>query len=245
MKKLTVGYSTLASRVHNLSLPQANQLFDVLVCVQLDGDYAKPKAEIIELDSIGVTKSRNAVIENTQTEYLVFADDDIEIDANGLRQTVEYLDHHQEVSLVLGRVNAGDKPRKNYPAKPTKLTRFNSAKAATPEMVIRVESIRNAGISFDENFGAGMKYHLGDEYIFVSDCLKKGLEAVSLPIVIASHEQDSSGTDWKSEQSIISRAKVFTRVFGSFAFFAKLGFAYKNFRNFGSFKNILKFVITW
>ncbi|MDR9363372.1 MAG: glycosyltransferase, partial [Microbacteriaceae bacterium] len=101
MKKLTIGYSTLASRVPNLNLPQENPLFDVLVSVQLDAKYDKPDVETIELDSTGVTKSRNAVIDKAQTEYLVFADDDIEIIPNGLRQVIEYLDYHPEVSIVL------------------------------------------------------------------------------------------------------------------------------------------------
>jgi glycosyltransferase involved in cell wall biosynthesis len=245
MKKLTIGYSTLASRVPNLNLPQENPLFDVLVSVQLDAKYDKPDVETIELDSTGVTKSRNAVIDKAQTEYLVFADDDIEIIPNGLRQVIEYLDYHPEVSIVLARVNASDKPRKNYPEELTTLTRFNSAKAATPEMVIRVKDIRDAGIYFDENFGAGMENFLGDEYIFVTDSISKGLKAVALPIPIATHDELSSGTDWQSERSVKARAKVFTRVFGKIALFAKLGFVYKNFRNFGSLRNMYKFLITW
>ena len=244
MKKLTIGYSTLASRVPNLSLPQENALFDVLVSIQLDAKYDKPDVKVMELNSTGVTKSRNAVIDKVQTEYLVFADDDIEIIPNGLRQVIEYLDYHPEVSIVLARVNAGGKPRKNYPEELTNLTRFNSAKAATPEMVIRVKTIKDAGIYFDENFGAGMENFLGDEYIFVTDALSKGLKAVAVPIPIATHDELSSGTDWQSEKSVTARAKVFTRVFGKIALFAKLGFVYKNFRNFGSIRNIWKFLTT-
>lgn len=245
MKKLTVGYSTLASRVQNLNLPEKNPLFDVLVSVQKDTDYKKPNVETIELESVGVTKSRNAVIDKVTTEYLAFADDDIEVIPNGLRQVIEYLDYHPEVSMVLARVNDGDKPRKNYPEELTTLTRFNSAKAATPEMVIRVKDIKNAGIYFDEDFGAGMENFLGDEYIFVSDALSKGLKAVALPIPIATHDQLSSGTDWQSDRSINARAKVFTRVFGRIAIFAKLGFVYKNLRNFRSLKNVMRFLTTW
>jgi glycosyltransferase involved in cell wall biosynthesis len=244
MKKLTVGYSTLASRVKNLQLPKPSELFEVLVSVQLDASYEKKKVETIELESVGVTKSRNAVIDKVSTEYLVFADDDIEVIPNGLRQVVEYLDHHPDVSLVLARVNAGDKPRKKYPEELTALTKLNSAKAATPEMVIRVKDIKQAGVSFDEEFGAGAKNFLGDEYIFVSDCLSAGLKAVALPIPIATHDELSSGSEWKTPESIAARAKVFSRVFGGLALFPKIGFAYKNFNNFGSVRNVLKFLTT-
>jgi len=244
MKKLTVGFSTLASRVKSLNLPAENPLFDVLVSVQKDTEYEALDASMIELDSTGVTKSRNAVIDNTKTDYLAFADDDIEVIPNGLRQVIEYLDHHPDVSVVLARVNAGESPRKNYPEGETKLTKFNSAKAATPEMVIRVKDVKEAGVYFDERFGAGAENFLGDEYIFVADCLSAGLKAVSLPIPIARHDQLSSGTNW-SQESIAPRAKVFTRVFGGLAIFAKLGFTYKNFKNFGSLANVGKFLFTW
>ena len=97
MKKLTVGFSTLASRVESLTLPAENALFDVLVSVQKDAEYEALDASTIELDSTGVTKSRNAVIDATKTDYLAFADDDIEVIPNGLRQVIEYLDHHPDV----------------------------------------------------------------------------------------------------------------------------------------------------
>jgi len=245
VKKLTVGYSTLASRVQSMVVTKETELFDVLVSIQKDAEFELPKAKTLELNSTGVTKSRNAVIDNTETEYLVFADDDIEVIPNGLRQVVEYMDHHPDVSLVLARVNAGEKPRKNYPSEITKLTKLNSAKAATPEMVIRVEDIRQAGVYFDEEFGAGAKNYLGDEYIFVSDCLSKGLKAVSVPISIASHDALSSGTLWQSTESAVARARVFSRVFGPMAIWAKLGFAIKNYSNFGSLKLVWKFLTTW
>ena len=244
MKKLTVGFSTLASRVESLTLPAANPLFNVLVSIQKDAEFEPLNASSIELDSTGVTKSRNAVIDKTKTEYLAFADDDIEVIPNGLRQVIEYLDHNQDVSVVLARVNSGDKPRKNYPEGETKLSKLNSAKAATPEMVIRVKDVKEAGVYFDERFGAVAKNFLGDEYIFLADCLSAGLKAVSLPIPIAKHGELSSGTNW-SKESIAPRAKVFTRVFGGLAVFAKLGFASKNIRNFGSFANVWRFLITW
>ena len=107
--------------------------------------------------------------------------------------------------------------RKTYPDKAHKLTRFNSAKAATYEMMVRVEAIRNAGIQFDENFGAGVDNFLGDEYIFISDALKSGLQGMYLPIRVAIHPKESSGSTWGTERDLKARAAVFARVFGASA----------------------------
>lgn len=236
--KLTIGYSALASRAANIVLPenQPETEAEIIICIQLDIEsykINKSKAQIIEMTELGVAKSRNSVIAATTTDYLVFADDDVEIISEGQQKAIEYLEQHPEVSVVLCQVLAGNKPRKNYPKAITKLHKFNSAKAATPEVIIRVKDIKENEIFFDENFGAGAKNFLGDEYIFVCDCLDKKLVVVSLPIAIARHEELSSGNDWSDEKAIAARAKVFERVFGKLAFVAKLGFVIKNFRRFG------------
>ena len=240
MKKLTVGYSTLASRLENISPPKSKEI-ETVIAVQKDKDI-KAKSGLLVLSSMGVTKSRNAVIDATKTEYLLFADDDIEINLDGVMKAIEYLDNHPEVSVLTGMVSDGEKPRKNYPSKVTRLNKFNSAKSATPEMMIRVSNIKAKDIYFDESFGAGSENYLGDEYIFVSDAISKGLKAHFVPITLSTHASDSSGTDW-SEKSIQARARVFSRVFGGLALFAKLGFGIKNFKNFG-FRNFLRFLFT-
>jgi len=56
--------------------------------------------------------------------------------------------------------------RKNYPEKQTQLTKFNCARAATYEMIVRVEDVKNHSVVFDENFGAGAKNYLAMNYIF-------------------------------------------------------------------------------
>ena len=69
-------------------------------------------------------------------------------------------------------------------------------------MMVRVEAIRNAGIQFDENFGAGVDNFLGDEYIFIADALKRGLQGMYLPIRVAIHPKESSGSTWGTERDL-------------------------------------------
>ena len=76
---LTIGYSTLANRAKNIKfLTSVNNL----VIVQNPEGSVTPtfssKVKVLELQSKGVAKSRNAAILNTNTEYLIFGDDDIE-----------------------------------------------------------------------------------------------------------------------------------------------------------------------
>ena len=245
MTRLTIGYSVLAERVKNIRPPQvANSELLVIVQNPNSATYSKAlEASYEELPTKGVAKSRNRALEMARGSYLVFADDDIEFNQAGLASVCDYLDGHPEVAIVLAQAtDQTGKLRKNYPASLQRLSLFNSARAATYEMVVRVESIKTLGVSFDTDFGAGVENYLGDEYIFIADILRAGGRGVFLPITIASHPEDSSGSGWGTDRDRIARAKVFSRVFGSLAPVIRLAFALRRLSELGGTKNLVRFV---
>ena len=247
-KLLTIGYSTLADRVKNIVPSKVDLPHEIFISIQNPSniDFALPTN--FEFNSVttsekGVTKSRNTVLRSTKTKYLLFADDDIAFIGKGIESAVSYLEAHPNCDLVLTQViDADGKLRKAYPKKEEKLTRFNSAKAGTIEMIVRVDSIRSKRVNFDENFGAGAENYLGDEYIFITDLLKAGGSATFLPITIAIHSEDSSGSRWGTEPDLRARAMVFQRVFGFTAPLIRTAFVFKNFQKFAGTKNLYKFI---
>ncbi len=253
--KLTLGYSTLAERVETLVEPPLNQTWETVLVVQNPNqiDWQGPKFQNLkernnfrfeELRSRGVAKSRNRAIELAAGEYLIFSDDDITFSEQGLQEAISYLDSHQDVSLLLGQAtDESGALRKKYPSQVTKLGNLNSARAATYEMIIRVSDIRRLGIRFDEEFGAGAKNYLGDEYIFVVDLVRAGGKALFAPITLAQHPTESSGSRWGSENDRRARAIIFTRVFGPLAPLVRLPFGIRRRAELGSLKNLLLFVL--
>jgi len=248
-KLLTIGFSTLADRLNNIAPPKVDLPHDVFISIQnpekveinlpINFDFQHIKSE-----NKGVTKSRNLVLNQVKTKYLLFADDDITFISKGIESAVSYLEANPNCDLVLAQaIDTEGVLRKAYPKKEVKLTRFNSAKAGTIEMIVRVDSVRSKGVAFDENFGAGAQNYLGDEYIFITDLIKAGGSAIFLPITIAIHSEDSSGSLWGTEPDLRVRSRVFQRVFGGWAPFIRAGFYLKNFRKFGGFKNFANFVI--
>ena len=253
--KLTLGYSTLAERVATLVEPPVNPNWETVLVVQNPNQFdwqgtrftelsARNDFRHHELVSKGVAKSRNKAIDLAKGEYLIFSDDDITFSATGLQQAIDYLDSHPEVALLLGQAtDESGALRKRYPKTIEKLGSLNSARAATYEMIIRVSEVRKLGVRFDEDFGAGAKNYLGDEYIFVVDLIKAGGKAVFAPITLAQHPTESSGSRWGSEQDRRARAVIFTRVFGALAPFVRLPFGIRRRRELGSLKNVLLFVL--
>ena len=216
---LTIGYSTLANRAKNIKFLSS---VTNLVIVQNPERTVVPTfadgVKVLELHSSGVAKSRNAAILNSNTEYLIFGDDDIEFSESGIVSAINFLNNNPSISILLMQaVDETGALRKSYPNNSAELRLTSSAKAATYEMMIRVSDIKTAGIKFDENFGAGAANYLGDEYIFIADALRSGLNGRFEPIVIAIHPTESSGNLRNSAIDRSARAKVFSRVFGVWA----------------------------
>jgi GT2 family glycosyltransferase len=255
MIKLTLGYSTMAQRVGNIVQPPLHKDWNVAIIIQNPENMAwrgsglaelvmRDDLEIQELNSIGVAKSRNRAIWLAKGEYLVFSDDDIHFDVKGLETATKFLDDNPQCSLLLAQaVDEAGKLRKRYPSSVQELNKFNSARAATYEMIIRVEAVRQLGVWFDEEFGAGAVNYLGDEYIFIVDLIKAGGKAVFAPITIAMHPNDSSGARWGSERDRKARAVIFTRVFGKLAPWVRLAFGARRLKELGSLTNYFLFVL--
>ena len=253
--KLTLGYSTMAHRVGEMVKPPTNADWQKVVIIQnpeqmawrgkdLAGLLMRDDIEIEELASKGVAKSRNRAIMMARGDYLVFGDDDIVFNEAGLLEAIEFLDQRPQYSLLLAQaVDESGKLRKRYPKAQTNLTKYNSARAATYEMIIRVETIKRLGVWFDEDFGAGAENYLGDEYIFIADLLNAGAHAVFVPITIAQHPTESSGSVWGSQKDRRARAIIFTRVFGASAPLIRLAFGARRMKELGSLKNLILFTL--
>ena len=254
-KLLTFGFSTLASRVGNITFPDELTDREILIIVQnpegrawagkdLSDIALRQDIQVIELASVGVAKSRNEAIDRANGKYLIFSDDDIQFIEQGLIEAIDYLEQHPDVDMILGAaINEKGEKRKNYPSQIVPLTKFNSAKAATYEMLIRVESIRSKGIRFDEEFGAGAKNYLGDEFIFIADLIDAGGKGVSHPAVLAIHPDESSGSRWGSAKDFNARLAIFDRVFGTGAFVIRLGFALRRTKELGGLANAIRFAL--
>lgn len=246
--KITIGYSSLSDRVSAIDLPSKKAGTEILIAVQ--GEWVEPPdrddVRMIYLDTLGAAKSRNEILRKAEGEIVFFGDDDMHWKDEGLIKVVEYFDRYEDVDLVLcqSKNEHGDL-RKKYLKKITQLSRFNSAKAATYEIVIRLAPIRENNIYFHEDYGAGTKNYIGDEFIFISAACNAGLKCEFLPTTIAFHPSDSSGMRYGTLEDSEARSNVFEHVFSRFAVLARLGFVVKNPLRFRSPKLACQFIFRY
>lgn len=242
---LSIAYSVVSDGLSRIVLPPASPSTEILVIVQ-GGHGAAPKRKdvrVIHLASHGVAASRNAAIREATGEVLVFGEEDVTWLPGGIAEVLATFDDNPRLAVLLGRAqDETGELRKRYPAIREPATVWNSGRVGTIELAVRTDAVRNAGVSFDENFGAGTDNFLGDEYIFVADANAARLKCEYFPITFSQHPKDSSGTRFGTDADARARSRVFDRVFGWFAPVPRALLWLRNPVRFGSLGRGLRFV---
>lgn len=227
--RLTVAISTIGARAGRIVLPDPSSEIDYLILLQRP-DAAPllfPRADLTlqPLGNLGTAASRNAAIDHARGTFLLFTDDDVTFDTGGIVRLRDVLRADPGLAIVTG-LRTG----RIHTARTAgyRLRHWNTARTATPEIMVRLAPIRDRGIRFDPEFGIGGRYGLGDEFVFLTDALKAGLKGRHEPVPVGHHEGASTGDRWNDPTLIQARIAVMTRVFGRAAPLARLAFALKN-----------------
>ena len=254
---LTVAVSTRGGRARGLDAarwPRGAGL-DYLVLAQEAGPAeaahlealaaGRPDIAVARLDTTGLSRSRNAALDRARGEIVLIADDDVTHPEGAYAAIRRAFAADPGLDLLAGRSFTPDgAPRKPGQDRAHRLRLWNSGRISSHELAFRRARVAAAGIRFDERFGAGAgtPTFLGEEYVFVADCLKAGLSGRYAPIPVSVHPPESSGFVWRGPAAARARAAVLGRVFGPWAPLMRLAFAAKNLRRFGSARDLGAFL---
>ena len=140
----------------------------------------------------GLSKSRNRAIKKSLADIIVIADDDLEY-VNGYDKIIEEgYNKYKDADIIAFYVENSDKLRKKKKMREGRVGYLRSMKIQSVQLTMKRKSVEQ--IKFNESFGAGTALYLGEENIFLCDCLKKGLKIYYMPITIANIKK--SGSIW-------------------------------------------------
>lgn len=217
---VTVAIATMGARLTGVSLPEPRARLMYLIVVQAAEGHALPAAlggrsdvRVVHLDGHGLSRSRNAALEQARTDLLVFADDDMSLRPEGLLALADHLRARPELSFAAGW-REGRLPRQGRRAGRHRLGLTNSGRVCAPELIVRRNRVLGCGVRFDEAFGKGARHGLGEDYVFVADMLRAGMRGEALPIITGRHPGPSTGELWTSPAIFNARLAVQARVFG-------------------------------
>ncbi len=141
----------------------------------------------------GVGRNRNLLLQNAAADILILADDDMKF-VDGYPHIAEraFFECPDADILVFNLIEK--KPRRYVNKKIMRVRWYNYAKYGAARLAVRREALVKADISFSLSFGGGAKYGSGEDSIFLSDCLKKGLKIYAVPYALAEIDQDAAST---------------------------------------------------
>lgn len=169
-----------------------------------DTDLGGRKVTYIETTERGLSRSRNMAIAASTADVCILCDNDVEYVKGYESLILNAFESHPEADLIVFYIKRAEKPVPNYSTE-RKMDYLSVLKIFSPEIAFRPHRIE--GIRFKEEFGAGSgKYIMGEENLFLYDCLKAGKTILYMPIQIAAlREEESTWFQGYDEKFFISR----------------------------------------
>lgn len=185
--------------------------------------------KVINYPEEGLSNSRNRLLENSTGDICVISDDDVVYHEGYVQMVHEAHEKNPDADIIVFQYSEdrNKMTRKSFSHEKW-LNRFDIIKVASVEITFKRESIIKSGVSFDKFFGLGSVFASGEENIFLSDCLKKGLKIWYVPQVLCYHKAEIF--EWKdimTELYFIEKGAVFYRMYGLLSYIISLLFLLK------------------
>lgn len=169
--------------------------------------------EVVFLKGRGLSRNRNNAIDAAYADILLIADDDEKLSADALLQLRQIYEEDDTIDIALIQIcTLQGEPLKTYPQGRTS---FESALKqgyypSSLEISLRRDKLSDS-LRFNTNYGLGSELlSAGEEDVFLCDALRRGLNAVCVPIMIGATEQATTGSRFLTDEKVqMSKGAVF------------------------------------
>ena len=148
--------------------------------------HSTPEGDVdvtyVETTERGLSRSRNMAIEKSAGPVCILCDNDVEYVKDYDRIIDEAFRTYADADVIVFFIK---RPERQEPIfdRARKMGYLSVLKIFSPEIAFRRDSIKD--IRFNELFGAGAKYIMGEENLFLYECLKRRKKIVYVPEMIA------------------------------------------------------------
>lgn len=153
-----------------------------------------PTVRVINSLEKGLSRSRNLALKNAKGKIVLIADDD-EVFKKGFDATIIQAHNQYNSKAVISFCI--DKPngllyKKYLLNAKMNLSLIELFNVLSIEISVNKSILDKLGVLFDENFGLGSDFEMGEEAIFLSDIKYKIDQIAFVPSIIATHPEISS-----------------------------------------------------
>lgn len=218
MHNITVGISTVEENLSRslrlgrliLELGRSDVVREVLiVCQKCSGDSAEmlnDRMVVVRTSQVGLSRSRNAVIERARGEYVWFLDDDVTITRESLDALASVTG---DADVVVGQIGCSNEAGfyKDYNRKA--VLPFWLLRVSSIELIVRRRKVLQDKVFFDERLGLGAEYPCGEENAFLLDLYRAGAKFERLNKIVVYHPCGGEVRDYfRTESQMFARGIV-------------------------------------
>ena len=157
-------------------------------------EYNNHKIKYLSFNERGVGLNRNNALMRATADICVLADDDVVFFDDYEEIIKEQFQVNPKVDVIIFNI-VEEIPIRYIIKKMHRIRYWNFMKYGAVRIAFRRERVTRRGISFNLHFGGGSEYSAGEDTLFLSDCLKKGLKILAVPVFI-SHLTNIRNSTW-------------------------------------------------
>lgn len=174
-----------------------------------------PNIRVFNSFDTGLSKSRNIALKNATGKILLIADDDVIYQDGFLSKIVASHNEYKDAAAILfSATQSNGSFLKKYPlVTKTKMSSFDILNTSSIEITLKKNKIESLEIEFDDNFGLGSTFEMGEEAIFLFDVKNKKEQLVFVPEVIVSHDSNTTTKKRNILENYYIQGALFTRIF--------------------------------
>lgn len=187
--KIQVLVATMNQKNHNL-LKKMNINTDAIVGNQCDYNsidkfrYKGNNITYLNFAEKGVGLNRNNCLIRATGDICLFADDDMIYVSEYEKLVESAFKENPSADVII--FNLIEKNSKRYTIRRKhKINYFNYLRYGTARIGIKLNSIKNNAIYFNQCFGGGTEHCHGEDNLFLTACLKNKLRIIAIPVAIA------------------------------------------------------------
>ncbi len=187
---------------------------DYYIINQITGTKDQKFNNLYNMHETGLSKSRNAALFLSDADICLIADDDIEYQRDFQKTIREAYKKYPKADIIAFYLDSDDEKSIKKKLKFGRIRKRKSLKIASCQLSFKRHSILQSNVRFDEKFGAGAKYKMGEENIFLMDCIRAGLKAYSYPVKIGTVREKHASTWFNgyNEEYFKSRGAGYYRI---------------------------------
>lgn len=138
------------------------------------------EATYLNFNERGVGLNRNNSLMRATGDICLFADDDMKY-VNGYANLIEkaFMDN-PKADVIVFNIKG-----REFIKKRIRISYFNYLRYGTARIAVRMRSVKEKGIYFNQCFGGGTEHCHGEDNLFLTACLKNGLHIYGEPILMA------------------------------------------------------------